>query len=73
MNYYGIRKICYNSVILFESYSNRPSVSRTRTVARGIWMQDGCATLRDLVGDQSANVRTVFTMNGSRHHGEARR
>lgn len=27
-------------------------------------MQDGCATLRDLVGDQSANVRTVFTVNG---------
>lgn len=37
-----------------------------RCIWRCAWMQQlGCATLRDLVGDQSASVRMVFTVNGS--------
>lgn len=67
MNY--CRIVAIESLSFLNIHLNH---TRTRTVARGVWMQDGCATLRDLVGDQSANVRTVFAMNGSRHHGEAR-
>lgn len=35
-------------------------------------MQDDCTTLRDLVGDQNSSVRTIFTVNGNQHYGDAR-